>query len=89
MPESISSLYVGIDSGFLYQCYNNKGVRPIVKADSTYEDLLGMFGSEYEMPPQAVFEKGDEIEYRCPYIPRCPARANCFAVGTLQIVTKV
>ena len=41
-----------------------------------------MFGSEYEMPPVADFEKGDENEYRCPYIPSCPAGANCFAVAT-------
>lgn len=41
-----------------------------------------MFGSKYEMPPVADFEKGDENEYRCPYIPSCPAGANCFAVAT-------
>ena len=41
-----------------------------------------MFGADYEMPSEVDFEKGDEIEYRCPYIPKCPAKANCFAVGT-------
>lgn len=57
-------------------------MRPILKADTTYQDLIGMFGSDYEMPPEADFEKGDEIEYRCPYIPKCPAKAKCFAIGT-------
>lgn len=37
-------------------------MRPIVKADTSYQDLIGMFGSDYEMPPMADFEKGDEIE---------------------------
>lgn len=36
-------------------------MRPIVKADTSYQDLIGMFGSDYEMPPMADFEKGDEI----------------------------
>lgn len=57
-------------------------MRPIIKADTSYQDLIGMFGSDYEMPPMADFEKGDEIEYRCPYIPKCPTKAKCFAVAT-------
>lgn len=43
-----------------------------------------MFGSDYDMPPMADFERGDEIEYRCPYHSKCPADANCFVVGTPQ-----
>lgn len=57
-------------------------MRAIKKLVTTYQDLIGMFGSEYEMPPVADFEKGDENEYRCPYIPSCPTGANCFAVAT-------
>ena len=56
--------------------------RAIKTSVTTYQDLIGMFGSKYEMPPVADFEKGDENEYRCPYIPSCPAGANCFAVAT-------
>lgn len=41
-----------------------------------------MFGSEYEMPPEEDFEKGDKIEYRCPYSSKCPAGARCFSVAT-------
>ena len=71
-----------MDSGFVYITIIFKEVRPIVASVDTYQDLIGMFGSEYEMPPEAVFEKGDENEYRCPYIPSCPTGANCFVVAT-------
>ena len=57
-------------------------VRPIVTDKVTYKDLLRMFGSEYEMPPEVDFKKGDEIEYRCPYNSKCPAGANCFVIAT-------
>ena len=71
-----------MDSGFVYTMITIKEVRPIVTTVTTYQDLIGMFGSEYEMPPEADFEKGDENEYRCPYIPSCPTGAKCFAVAT-------
>lgn len=57
-------------------------MRPIVDHNITYRDLIGMFGSTYEMPPEAAFERGDEVEYRCPYHSVCPAHANCFAVSS-------
>ncbi|MGN0427412.1 MAG: hypothetical protein ACI4F0_06395 [Agathobacter sp.] len=47
----------------------------------TYKDLQVMFGPYYPMPSEA-YMKGDVIEYRCPYIPKCPARAKCFATAT-------
>lgn len=81
MPELILSLVVEeLASAFLSS--QEWEVRPIVKAEITYQDLVGMFGSDYEMPPVADFEKGDEVEYRCPYIPKCPTKAKCFAVAT-------
>lgn len=83
MPELIFSLEVKeLASALLFLIPQEWEVRPIIRAETTYQDLVGMFGSDYEMPPEADFEKGDEIEYRCPYIPKCPAKANCFVVGT-------
>ena len=81
MPELISSQVVEkLTSAFLYH-RTIKEVRPI-KTSVTYQDLIGMFGSKYEMPPADDFDKGDENEYRCPYIPSCLAGAKCFAVAT-------
>lgn len=40
-----------------------------------------MFGPYFIMPEETAM-KGDVIEYRCPYISRCPAKANCFATAT-------
>ena len=42
-----------------------------------------MFGPYYPMPSEA-YMKGDVIEYRCPYIPKCPAGAKCFATAKKQ-----
>ena len=82
MPELIFSPRVEIGSGFVYITIIFKEVRPMKAEVTTYEDLIGMFGSKYEMPPLVDFEKGDENEYRCPYIPSCPTGAKCFAVAT-------
>ena len=71
-----------MDTGFVYITIIFKEVRPTMPTVTTYQDLIGMFGSKYEMPPAADFEKGDENEYRCPYIPSCPAGAKCFVVAT-------
>lgn len=81
MPELISSQVVEDSTSALFH-KTFKEVRAIKTPVITYQDLIGMFGSEYEMPPVADFEKGDKNEYRCPYISRCPAGANCFAVAT-------
>lgn len=54
---------------------------PIVSSNMTYKDLQAMFGAFYQMPSETSM-KGDVIEYRCPYIPKCPAGAKCFAVAT-------
>lgn len=77
MPELIFSLCDKVDSGLIYV----KGGEAIIKVDKTYQDLLRMFGSFYEMPPESEFEKRDEIVYRCPYNSKCPAGANCFVVA--------
>lgn len=47
----------------------------------TYQELLDMFGPFYQMPAEEAM-KGDVVEYRCPYTPKCPARANCFVAAT-------
>ena len=49
---------------------------------TTYQDLIGLFGSKYEMPPESDYDNGDENEYRCPYTPSCPSGAQCFVVAT-------
>ncbi len=54
---------------------------PIVSGTMTYQDLLDMFGSFYQMPAEESM-KGDVVEYRCPYTLKCPAGANCFAAAT-------
>jgi hypothetical protein len=54
---------------------------PIVSDTMTYQDLQELFGPYYQMP-SVTSMKGDAIEYRCPYIPKCPAGANCFAAAT-------
>ena len=56
-------------------------VRFILSDIRTYQDLQRMFGAYYAMPAES-YMKGDIYEYRCPYIPRCPAGANCFATAT-------
>ena len=56
-------------------------MRLIVSDIKTYKDLQVMFGSDFEMPPVEAM-KGDVIEYRCPYITKCPTKANCFAAAT-------
>ena len=48
----------------------------------TYQDMIGLFGSDYEMPPAAHFEEEVEFEYRCPYHSKCPTGAHCFVVST-------
>lgn len=58
----------------------------IIKEKITYGELIGMFGTEFEMPPLGDYMKGDEIEYRCPYHSKCPANANCFAIGTPKVL---
>lgn len=40
-----------------------------------------MFGMEFVMPPAEAM-RGDVVVYRCPYITKCPAKANCFAAAT-------
>lgn len=47
----------------------------------TYKELQSMFSPYYSMPSE-TYMKGDVIEYRCPYIPKCPAGARCFAIAT-------
>jgi hypothetical protein len=59
---------------------NHTEVRPIVTSNHTYQDLLVMFGMEFVMPPAEAM-RGDVVEYRCPYIAKCPAEANCFAAA--------
>lgn len=54
--------------------------------NKTYKDLLKMFGSDYEMPPETEYYKYNEIEYRCPYIPKCPTGAKCFSVATPKLL---
>ena len=53
-----------------------------MKEDITYQQLVDLFGAEYEMPPKEEFDKGDVTEYRCPYNPKCPTGAKCFIVAT-------
>ena len=65
----------------IFDLNNFKEVRPIVSSNHTYQDLQVMFGMEFIMPP-AEEMKGDVVEYRCPYIIKCPAKANCFAAAT-------
>lgn len=43
-----------------------------------------MFGHDYHMPPESEYLKQEEVEYRCPYIERCPAGAKCFATATSE-----
>ena len=57
-------------------------MRPIVNEKTEYNDLVMMFGQEYDMPPESEYLKQEEVEYRCPYIDRCPAKAKCFATAT-------
>lgn len=64
----------------IFDLNNFKEVRPIVNGKCTYQDLQVMFGMEFIMPP-AEEMKGDVVEYRCPYIIKCPAKANCFAAA--------
>ncbi len=47
----------------------------------SYQDLKNMFGPYYIMPPESLLRE-TEIEYRCPYSPKCPAGANCFVTAT-------
>jgi hypothetical protein len=60
---------------------DSREVMPIVTEQKTYKDLQRMFGHKYRMPPETAM-KGDVIEYRCPYIPMCPAGAKCFVAAT-------
>lgn len=57
-------------------------MRPIVSSVTDYQDLVAMFGQNYLMPPVSEFLKQDEVEYRCPYIGNCPAKAKCFGAAT-------
>jgi len=82
MPELILSRVVEEWTPAFYISGLFKEVRPIVTGETTYQDLIGMFGSDYEMPPEADFTKGDEYEYRCSYFPKCPTGAKCFVVST-------
>ena len=54
---------------------------PIVNTVMTYQDLQKLFGAHYKMPSEIVMNCS-EVVYRCPYIPLCPARANCFVTAT-------
>lgn len=51
----------------------------------TYQDLQALFGNDYQMPPVTMV-KGDVVEYRCPYIPTCPAKANCFVAEAPELL---
>lgn len=57
-------------------------MRLIVSEETEYKDLIAMFGQAYPMPPESEYLKQEEVEYRCPYIDRCPAKAKCFATAT-------
>lgn len=67
--------------GLLWHFLKYEEVRLIVAIKYSYQDLQAMFGDEFEMPPVEAL-KGDMLEYRCPYIAKCPANANCFAIET-------
>jgi len=53
-----------------------------MRDEKTYSDLQEMFGPYYPMPQVDISVGGHEIEYRCPYIPKCPANARCLIVVT-------
>lgn len=52
-----------------------------MRRECTYQDLQEMFGMYFEMPP-AEKMKGDIVEYRCPYMSKCPSNAKCFVITT-------
>lgn len=46
----------------------------------TYKDLQRIFGKDFIMPPEELVGK-PEIEYRCPYYSKCPAKKRCFVAA--------
>ena len=52
----------------------------------SYKDLMGMFGSKYNIPPLEDYRTKDEVVYRCPYMSDCPGKYKCVvAVSTKPI----
>lgn len=84
MPGVAALLFWCAVSGFLYSAYYRLEVRPIVTDTTEYQDLVAMFGQDYPMPPESEYLKQEEVEYRCPYIERCPAGAKCFATAASE-----
>lgn len=57
-------------------------MRSITNERKTYKDLVKLFGGKYKMPPEYEYSKPEERVYRCPYIPDCPGKYQCFALAS-------
>ena len=49
---------------------------------NTYDELKNLFGEYYDMPPEDAALQEEEVEYRCPYIPRCPTTFKCYVTAS-------
>lgn len=49
---------------------------------NTYDELKKLFGKYYDMPSEDAALQEKEVEYRCPYILRCPTSYKCYVTAS-------